>query len=64
MSKRQLNGTEEQKDEVTNLIMNMSGGLLPEYLTKDEVDLMTIVIGEDWFTYLGYSEPKYKKPIF
>lgn len=50
--------------ELENLIMNMSGGLLPEYLNKDEVALLQEKYGEDWFEKMGYKEPKYKKPSF
>jgi len=49
-------------DEVTNLLLNMSAGLLPEHLQKDEINLLKIKYGEDWFKVLGYTEPEYKKP--
>jgi hypothetical protein len=51
-------------DDYANLILNMSGGLLPEDLIEDEVILLIEKDGEDWFEKLGYSEPKYKKPVF
>ncbi len=51
-------------DYIDNLLMNMSGGLLPENLSKEEVDLLKERYGKDWFEYLGYTEPKYKKPKF
>lgn len=51
-------------DEVSNLLLNMSGGLLPEHLTKREVELFKERLGEDWFTKLGYREPEYKRPQF
>jgi len=47
-----------------NLMFNMSGGLLPENLSKDEVEILKDKHGNDWFTELGYSEPKYKRPTF
>jgi len=50
------------QDEVCNLLLNMSGGLLPEYLSKEEVLLLKNRFGENWFESLGYSEPEYKKP--
>lgn len=50
------------EDETTNLILNMSAGLLPENLSIDEVELLKKKYGEDWFTVLGYTEPQYKKP--
>lgn len=51
-------------DATNNLIINMSGGLLPEHLTKDEVSLLVARYGDGWFEKLGYSEPEYKKPVF
>jgi hypothetical protein len=51
-------------DEVSNLLMNMSGGLLPEDLSKEEVELMASEYGDNWFEKLGYTEPRYKKPKF
>lgn len=50
------------EDETTNLILNMSAGLLPENLSIDEVELLKKKYGEDWFTVLGYTEPQCKKP--
>jgi len=49
-------------DETNELLMNLSSGVLPEYLQKDEVNLLIARYGEGWFEKLGYSEPKYKKP--
>lgn len=51
-----------QYDPVTNLLLNMSGGLLPENLTGDEIDLLAGKYGPDWFEKLGYNEKEYKKP--
>ncbi|CAB1251769.1 protein of unknown function [Ruminococcaceae bacterium BL-6] len=51
-------------DKTNNLLLNLATGSLPEYLTKDEVELLKQRYGDDWFTELGYSEPKYKKPVF
>lgn len=51
-------------DEITNLLFNMSGGLLPEDLTLREVDLLVSEYGVNWFENLGYKEPKYKRPKF
>lgn len=51
-------------DETDNIVLNLSSGLLPEYLQKDEVNLLTNRYGENWFETLGYSEPIYKKPKF
>ncbi len=48
--------------ELENLLLNMSAGLLPEYLSNDDVRLLVKKYGEDWFENLGYSEPEYKKP--
>jgi len=50
--------------ELGNLLLNMSGGLLPEHLSKQEVDLLTKEYGNDWFEKLGYTEPGYKKPVY
>ncbi len=45
-----------------NLILNMSGGLLPEQLSESEIQLLVDEYGKDWFDYLGYKEPFYKRP--
>lgn len=50
--------------EVGNLLLNMSAGVLPEHLTKDEVELLEKEYGENWFEKLGYSEPEYKRSVF
>jgi hypothetical protein len=42
----------------------MTGGLLPEYLSQQECELLKEKCGENWFEKLGYSESKYKKPIW
>ena len=52
----------EIKDDIDNLLMNMSGGLLPEHLCEEEVSLLKSRYGENWFEKLGYKEPKYRKP--
>ncbi len=52
----------DKNEETTNIILNMSGGLLPEDLQPDEVRLLENKYGKDWFTVLGYAEPKYKHP--
>jgi len=48
--------------DVNNLILNMSGGLLPEHLQPDEVKALVEAHGDGWFEKLGYTEPKYTKP--
>ncbi len=50
------------QDKTNNLLLNMSGGLLPEHLSKEEIMLLRDRFGENWFESLGYSEPEYKKP--
>lgn len=49
---------------VDNLFLNMTAGLLPEHLSKDEISLLIDEYGDDWFEKLGYSEPEYIKPKF
>lgn len=49
-------------DEVTNLLLNMQSGLLPENLSKDEIDLLRNKFGENWFYELGYNDNEYKNP--
>ena len=49
-------------DETTNLLLNMQGGLLPEYLTPREVKLLENEFGKNWFEKLGYTEPEYTRP--
>lgn len=45
-----------------NLVLNMYSGLLPKSLTAKEVLILDIVLGENWFEELGYTEPEYEKP--
>jgi hypothetical protein len=49
-------------NELQNLLLNMSSGLLPENLTQNEIELLKEYYGENWFEELGYTEPEYKKP--
>lgn len=44
------------EDSTNNLLLNMSGGLLPEYLSEDEIQLLEKRFGQDWFHKLGYAE--------
>lgn len=48
-------------DEIDNILLNMSVGLLPKNLSKDEVELLKNKYGENWFNKLGYTEPKYER---
>ena len=50
------------KIDLENLLLNMSGGLLPEHLQPDEIKALEDEYGTDWFTVLGYSEPEYVNP--
>jgi len=50
--------------EVENLLLNMMGGLLPEYLTEKECLLLKENYGENWFYELGYNDVDYRKPSF
>lgn len=52
----------DKEQEVSNLLLNMQGGLLPEHLQEDEVKLLEEKFGVNWFDELGYTEPKYKRP--
>ena len=40
---------------VDNLLLNMSAGLKPEYLTTEEVALLKHKFGENWLLTLGYQ---------
>jgi hypothetical protein len=44
------------EDETNNLVLNMSGGLLPIDLSAREINMLKIRFGEDWFHALGYKE--------
>lgn len=48
--------------DVNNLILNMSGGLLPKDLQPDEIKALIKRYGNEWFEVLGYTEPDYTKP--
>ena len=52
------------ENEVENLVLNMSGGLLPENLSKTEVELLKTRYGSNWFNKLGYTEPRYRRSHF
>lgn len=49
--------------DIDNLLLNMSGGLLPENLSREEVNLLKKKYGESWFDVLGYKYPDYRKPM-
>lgn len=49
-------------DRTNNLLLNMSGGLLPKDLKEYEIELLRDRFGPDWFAKLGYSEPEYERP--
>lgn len=51
-------------DDCANLMLNLAAGVRPEDLTEDEVYILKVKFGEDWFDELGYYEPEYKKPCF
>jgi len=48
--------------EVESLLKNMSAGLLPEHLSRNEVAMLEERFGKDWFAELGYYEPTYRRP--
>ena len=50
------------EDPVVNLLLNMSGGLLPEHLQPDEVELLRSKYGSNWFEELGYNDKEYRRP--
>ena len=59
------NSKKGKKMDITplvNLMLNLSGGLLPEHLTKEECKMLEEEFGKNWFEELGYFEPDYKKP--
>jgi hypothetical protein len=39
--------------DLENLLLNMFSGLLPENLSKDEIELLKYRYGENWFERLG-----------
>lgn len=52
-------------DETTNILMNMSSGLLPQSLTQHECELVEERLGKNWFEDLGYdNDEMYSKPCF
>lgn len=53
----------EFTEKVSNLLLNMQGGLLPEHLKEEEIALLEEAFSSYWFEVLGYTEPKYKKPV-
>lgn len=48
-------------DKVDKLLLNMSAGLLPVDLDKEEVNLLKERFGNNWFNELGYSEDKHER---
>lgn len=55
-------GSNKMFTKAENLLLNMSSGLLPEYLSVEETEVLAAEFGDDWFNFLGYTEPEYKKP--
>ena len=51
----------DEISKVDKLLLNMSAGLLPVDLDKEEVDLLKERFGDNWFTELGYSDDKYER---
>lgn len=51
-------------NNLENLLLNMTSGLLPESLTKEEVQLLEDKYGRNWFTALGYNDIEYQRPKF
>lgn len=49
----------EEISTVDKLLLNMSAGLLPENLDKEEVDILKERFGENWFNELGYNDDDY-----
>lgn len=49
-------------NEIENLLLNMSAGLLPEDLQEKEVELLENKYGRNWFTQLGYNLKEYRLP--
>lgn len=48
-----------------NLILNFLGGMKPQHLSEDEVDLLEENVGENWFEEMGFSDfEEYEKPDF
>jgi hypothetical protein len=48
--------------DIENLLLNMSSGLLPEYLKEKEVAMLVKRFGINWFEELGYDHVNYKHP--
>lgn len=48
--------TIDLNDKTNNILLNMSGGLLPVDLSQDEIDLLKERFGPEWFHKLGYKE--------
>lgn len=52
-------------DKFQNLMLNFLGGLRPQELSKEEVQLLENRIGENWFKELGFDkEDEFAKPSF
>lgn len=49
--------------DVDNLVLNMMSGVLPEHLSKDEVEMLVEEYGDNWFYELGYDN-SYEKPKY
>lgn len=47
---------------IGEILMKLSNGLLPGQLSTDQINLLKKEYGVDWFTKLGYTEPKYINP--
>lgn len=53
---------ETEDEKVVNIILNLSSGLEPINLSKQECKLLEKKYGSDWFEKIGYDETTHKKP--
>lgn len=50
-------------NDLNNLLLNMSAGLVPINLSKNEREILAKEFGPNWFDELGYKEPEYQRPV-
>ena len=51
-------------NNIDNLLLNMSAGLLPVNLSLEECKLLTDNFGSNWFIELGYNDSDYERCFF
>lgn len=53
-----------KKIKIVNILFNLSAGMLPKNLSREEVKVLEDHFGSEWFSEMGYKEDIHDKPTF